>query len=443
MDGQLACWQGFIALKGILGGILGLTGLPALMRLLGGGAAAAGGGGAGLGVIGKLGIAGVAAWGGLKVAKAAGLPDVDRDQGIEAVRKGQWWRASSLLSAGDFAGAMMDRAKGKSNADIADGLAKAGAATGGNIKALADSSLTGIEKLTGATKDNGKKQADHAKTATKQAETQTDWLKKIESGISKMSHAFNEGWQGHALPSGSGVGEKVAHAAGSTTGVIVNSALGQIMKKAEGDYNVANFKKAGGGLGVKRFDHNNMTVAQVMAAQSRGEMFATGRYQIIPETLKGAVKAMGLSGNEKYDQAMQDKIFTEYLLKHKRKAIWNYIHGKSDNLNAAMLAMSQEWASFAAPAGAKTHRGLISDGNMSFYAGNGVDKASVSAAQSAAMLQQLRAQVMSSGSTNNRSEVHIGQVNIQTAATDAKGIAQEIRPAVNRQMSGLHASTAT
>lgn len=175
-------------------------------------------------------------------------------------------------------------------------------------------------------------------------------------------------------------------------GTAVNSAFGRIMKRVEGDYDVANFKKAGGSLGVKRFDHNNMTVGQVMAAQERGEMFATGRYQIIPETLKGAVSAMGLKGNEKYDQALQDRIFVEYLLNDKRKDIGNYIQGKSNDLRGAVLAVSQEWASFAAPAGAKTRRGFVSDGSMSFYHGNGVDRASVGAAQSATMLQQLRAQ---------------------------------------------------
>lgn len=172
----------------------------------------------------------------------------------------------------------------------------------------------------------------------------------------------------------------------------VNSSFGQIMKRVEGDYNVANFKKAGGRFGVKRFDPNNMTVGQVMAAQERGEMFATGRYQIIPETLKGAVSAMGLKGNEKYDQALQDRIFVEYLLNNKRKDIGNYINGRSNDLRGAVLAASQEWASFAAPAGAKTRRGFVSDGSMSFYHGNGVDRASVGAAQSATMLQQLRAQ---------------------------------------------------
>lgn len=415
----LAAVAALMALKGVIGGILSMTGLPMLMKLLGGGAAAAPAGGAGLGLASKLGIAGVASWAALKVAKAAGLPDTNTAQGADAIRNGQWWRASALLPAGEFASALKDKALGKSNAEIAGRIAR-----------------DALKKQV----DQGEKQIEQGAEAGKAAQKQNDWLQKIESGISKMNEAFKSGAAGAPNPT-SGFGAGAAYAAGGIVGTVVNSAFGQIMKKAEGDYNVANFKKADGRLGVKRFDHNNMTVGQVMAAQARGEMFATGRYQIIPETLKGAVSAMGLKGNEKYDQTLQDRIFVEYLLKNKRKAIWNYIHGKSNDLRGAMLAASQEWSSFAAPAGAKTRRGFISDGSMSFYHGNGVDRASVGAAQSAAMFQQLRAQVMAqNGGVGNRTEVQInGGITINTAAKDANSIAQEIRPAVNRHLAGVTA----
>ena len=407
---------GFIALKGILGGILGLTGLPALMRLLGGGAA------------GGLGLAGLAKLGAVGAAGAAG------------------WGIGSLINKHFVEGTETGNTIGRT---IAKGLAAFGhkdsrealnAEARANGQALPYPELDGIQKTGKAQAATATHQLEEAKkgnkAATQAASEQKNWLKKIEGGISKMNAAFDAGYAGQPMPSGAGLVAGVAHSAGTLTGVVVNSALGQIMKKAEGDYGVVNTGKRHG-YRAARVNLEGMTVAQVMAAQARGDFNAAGRYQIIGSTMRGAAKTLGLSGNEMFDKTMQDRIFVEYLLKHKRKAIWNYLHGKSDNLNAAVLAMSQEWASFAAPAGAKTHRGLISDGNMSFYAGNGVDKASVSAAQSAAMLQQLRAQVMSSGSTNNRSEVHIGQVNIQTAATDAKGIAQEIRPAVNRSLSGV------
>jgi muramidase (phage lysozyme) len=44
-------------------------------------------------------------------------------------------------------------------------------------------------------------------------------------------------------------------------------------------------------------------------------MFATGRFQIIPDTLKEAVRVLNTDVNAQYDEAMQDKIFEEYLIK--------------------------------------------------------------------------------------------------------------------------------
>ena len=266
------------------------------------------------------------------------------------------------------------------------------------------------------------------KATTQAASEQNNWLKKIEGGISKMNAAFEAGYAGQPMPSGAGLAAGVAHSAGTLTGVVVNSALGLIMKKAEGDYGVVNTGKRHG-YKAARVNLEGMTVAQVMAAQARGDFNAAGRYQIIGSTLRDAVKTLGLSGNEMFDKTMQDRIFVEYLLKHKRKAVWKYINGKSDDLQGAMIAMAQEWASFADPRTGK-----------SYYHGDGVNKASVGAAQSAALLQQLRAQVAASLQSGGHSEVQInGGIHINTAATDANGIAQEIRPAVNRNLAGVTA----
>jgi hypothetical protein len=77
---------------------------------------------AAVGALGTLGLAGIAAWGALKVAKLAGLPDVDNSQGIDDVKNGDWLAASTHLPAGDFLRALAARAAGKSNTDIAASL---------------------------------------------------------------------------------------------------------------------------------------------------------------------------------------------------------------------------------------------------------------------------------------------------------------------------------
>jgi soluble lytic murein transglycosylase-like protein len=99
---------------------------PAAARALAG-VAGAGGGGL-LGALGTAGVAGAAAIGGLAVAKAAGLPDTDRDKGVDAVRRGEWWSASTLLPAKDFSKAMWMRARGSSNEQIAQALGRSGGA---------------------------------------------------------------------------------------------------------------------------------------------------------------------------------------------------------------------------------------------------------------------------------------------------------------------------
>ncbi|ANN70917.1 phage tail tip lysozyme [Bordetella bronchialis] len=69
---------------------------------------AAVGGAGGLGFLGKAGLAGVASEIALEVAKQLGLPDVNKSQGEQDVQNGNWWAASTHLSAGDFLTAARD-----------------------------------------------------------------------------------------------------------------------------------------------------------------------------------------------------------------------------------------------------------------------------------------------------------------------------------------------
>ncbi|TLI77725.1 hypothetical protein FEK41_22945 [Escherichia sp. E4694] len=88
----------------------------------------------------------------------------------------------------------------------------------------------------------------------------------------------------------------------------------------------------------------SMTISQVMSAQFRFDMFATGRFQIIPSTLRSAVEELNLDVNSLYDESMQDKIFEEYLIKIKRKPIIEYLEGNG-SVEDAIYAWAQEFAS--------------------------------------------------------------------------------------------------
>ncbi|RSB74377.1 mannosyl-glycoprotein endo-beta-N-acetylglucosamidase [Burkholderia multivorans] len=169
-----------------------------------------------------------------------------------------------------------------------------------------------------------------------------------------------------------------------------DTAFGQLIARGEGDYNSVNRGKAGG-YKAGTEDLENMTVAQVMAAQRAQKFNAAGRYQIIKDTLAEAVRSMGLKGDEKFDRGMQDRIFEQYLVHNKRRAISDYLSGKSEQLGEAIYATAKEWASVAVPKGMKTESGRISDGTMTFYDKSGKNKASITEAQMRLAMQNSRA----------------------------------------------------
>lgn len=171
---------------------------------------------------------------------------------------------------------------------------------------------------------------------------------------------------------------------------LADTAFGKLIARGEGDYNSVNRGKAGG-YKAGTEDLENMTVAQVMAAQRAGQFNAAGRYQIIGSTLAEAARSLKLNGDEMFDRKLQDRIFEQYLVNNKRRAIADYLSGKSEQLGAAIYATAKEWASVAVPKGMKTESGRISDGTMTFYDKSGKNKASITEAQMRLAMQNSRA----------------------------------------------------
>jgi len=100
-----------------------------------------------------------------------------------------------------------------------------------------------------------------------------------------------------------------------------------------------------------------MTLSEVKAYQSRsrssstGQLFATGRFQIIPSTLKGVQNRLGLSDNTIYDEKTQSKMADS--LVDERSALRRYLNGQvadtSANLKAAALDTAKIWSSVGIP----------------------------------------------------------------------------------------------
>lgn len=123
--------------------------------------------------------------------------------------------------------------------------------------------------------------------------------------------------------------------------------LGDLVSTGEGDYNSVNRGYAGdtpGGiqsLTGKTFE--NYTVGQVIAYQERW-LYAVGRYQFIPSTLRFAVANSKVDKLDMFTPETQDKLMAALIL-HKRPAIGGYIKGEHNSLHLAMDETAREWAS--------------------------------------------------------------------------------------------------
>ncbi len=155
------------------------------------------------------------------------------------------------------------------------------------------------------------------------------------------------------------------------------SALRSLISKGEGGYNSVNLGERHGQRAATR-NLSGMTVNEIMAAQRSKEFNAVGRYQMIPSTFASGVKALELSGNEKFTPELQERFFSEYLIgKAGGGAALDFIKGKHNDLNKAMVAMAKEWASFPVPHAMKGHVRHVAAG-QSYYHGVGNNKAHLS-----------------------------------------------------------------
>ena len=131
----------------------------------------------------------------------------------------------------------------------------------------------------------------------------------------------------------------------------------------------------------------NMTIRELVAFQKEKlrdgrKSAAVGAYQFLyPEV---AAKRAGLSLDDKFTPENQDKMFDATLMQ-KRKAINNYLTGKSDDIEAALDELSMEFASFE-------YRG-----GRSYY-NDGINKASIMRNKAAAALKSARQEMMRGGS---------------------------------------------
>jgi hypothetical protein len=166
------------------------------------------------------------------------------------------------------------------------------------------------------------------------------------------------------------------------TGSLTTGALAANIAKAESGqagYNAYNRGTIGNKMlgSDKPIDFSKMSIAEYLKYGSLksgdpNKIFAVGKYQIIPDTMKDLVNKLKLDPATTYlDKTTQDLLFNEGILKQKRPNVAAYLQGKSNDRDLAILDMAKEFASVGVPypAGKATARG------ESFYAGIGGNKA--------------------------------------------------------------------
>lgn len=160
--------------------------------------------------------------------------------------------------------------------------------------------------------------------------------------------------------------------------------LGDLISRGEGDWNAVNRGYAGdtpGGIqsltGGKTFE--NYTVRQVMELQ-RTWLYAVGRYQFIPSTLRLAVRYSSVTELDMFTPETQNRLFAA-LVEYKRPAVGAYLRGHHDYLGWALDEMAKEWASVEYRSG----RG--------FYDHIGGNRASITRAEVSTILQTIRAEL--------------------------------------------------
>lgn len=239
--------------------------------------------------------------------------------------------------------------------------------------------------------------------------------------------------------------------------------IGQLESRS--DYNTM----AGGG---NKKQLTSMTINEVLQYQnSRGKnMKAAGKWQIMPNTLRGLKKSMNLTGEELFTPEMQDRMAFELAMNRKGYRQFANATGaeKLALMGAAQNDLAKEWASMPMAndaegmhrlkqlrskfqqdltKGAKVSKRGRQIANMSdaelqtllnsgasYYEGIATNKALTSRANAERVLMQgnhsnsFVAQQQQQGNS-----IHINNVNVTTDTSNAENVARGMKSAINSQ----------
>lgn len=113
---------------------------------------------------------------------------------------------------------------------------------------------------------------------------------------------------------------------------------------------------------------SEMTIGEIKEKQkikstsNTDRLFAVGKYQLIPSTLKEATKELNISDDTVFTPEIQEQL-GEYLIFEKRPALGAYIKGESNDSEEALIEAAKEFASMPMPSGPKKGKSRYGSGN--------------------------------------------------------------------------------
>jgi hypothetical protein len=127
-------------------------------------------------------------------------------------------------------------------------------------------------------------------------------------------------------------------------------------------------------------------------------IFAAGKYQIIPDNMATALRGTGLTDDDMFSPANQDKMGMNLIMnKAGREKLSAYLRGTSDDVIGAQVQLAKEFASVPVPIDMMGAYGPVKAG-QSYYAGDG-NKAGHSVAETRAALEKQRKSNLSASKT--------------------------------------------
>jgi len=236
--------------------------------------------------------------------------------------------------------------------------------------------------------DNDQWYAYNIKT---QKTTNLSDIPKYAKNIDKLNKHFGTDIKPSSSEKPEGVGDGKTAKNSVTSGAM--GSLLDFIASGEGGYNSMNRGTKGNkivdsthnakAMLNQRFGINknltDMTVGEIMKLQSEThtdgklKLFAVGRYQIIPSTMKDyAFPDSGVSKEDLFDPKTQDKLGLALLMGRKKRRLAAYLkgqkyNGKDVSVGRAALDLAQEWASVPTPFDYTDSAGKLHKKGKSYY----------------------------------------------------------------------------